>query len=153
WARATARHFTWWNADYPIESHTCVKARFVRATDGTPLGQLDMEAQGVTYAGQSPARFTGFDTADGVTACFTVKRSEQQVESVVIAVIDASGRRYLQLQPGGEYAVVDDLAAATPFPTPAVNASCLWNVNTEDCADLGTLRLDANSAPVITATL
>jgi hypothetical protein len=153
WARATARHFTWWNVDQPVSDHTCFKARFVRNSDGTVLTGLEAFAEGVTYSGTSPARVSGYDTADGVRSCFTTKRSSVATETVRLSVTLDGRRWYLASDGAGAYDLVDGTATATAFPSPTVAASCYQNVNTANCGDLGDLRLDVNLPPRLDVTV
>jgi hypothetical protein len=152
WARADAFHFTWWNVDQPITSHTCFKARLVRLADGSLLTGIEALAEGITYAGQSPARVDGFATADGQTSCFTVKRSAVTVERVRLSVAVGGRRLYLVSRGGGAYGLTPDPAQATSFDAPLADASCVFNQNTASCGDFGTLRLDLNQPPDVVLT-
>ncbi len=67
---AQVTHFTWWNADKPIDEHACL-CLTVTDGDGNPLVGVQVVAEGVTYNGRSTPRATD---AQGYV-CLTVKRS------------------------------------------------------------------------------
>ena len=70
YVEAQVTHFTWWNADHPIDEHACL-CLTVTDGDGNPLVGVQVIAEGVTYNGRSTPRATD---AQGYV-CLTVKRS------------------------------------------------------------------------------
>ncbi|MEW6380894.1 MAG: carboxypeptidase regulatory-like domain-containing protein [bacterium] len=51
YAVARATHFSWWNVDWPVETHGCIRGWVWR--DGLPLAGAHIQATGIDYQGQS----------------------------------------------------------------------------------------------------
>jgi hypothetical protein len=62
------KHFTWWNADAPWTDKSCVDALVVDS-EGLPVANAQVVAEGVTYAGVSTAQ-----TGSSGRACVEIKR-------------------------------------------------------------------------------
>ena len=62
------KHFTWWNADAPWTDKSCVDVLVVDS-EGLPVANAQVQAQGVTYAGLSSAQ-----TGSSGRACVEIKR-------------------------------------------------------------------------------
>ncbi len=159
-------HFTWWNYDQPINTHSCFKYKFVDETSGEALaGALDWSAEGVTYNGRSPERacnrdgndpVTGGNTIDGLT----VKKSTTSMTEQIRVFTHLSGVKYYLVHDGdGTYSLSQNVNDAAVFDNPQDQGSCLSNQNVENCAFLdymdagadGVLPLssDINYPPVI----
>ncbi len=136
WVCGTVSHFTWWNYDEPIETHSCFKFHFIKEGDGTPITEFQWYAEGVSYGGTSPERSCECDSDDPAPPCpfpissFTVKRNEQ---IRVYAVINNGTRYYLKDDGDGTYSLITDAASAIVFDTPDLQGSCMWNQNVENC--------------------
>lgn len=70
-------HLSWWNIDWPISSHTCIKGLIVD-TNGLPVAGASVSAFGLSYNGTSGPETTGPDGA----FCLEVMRSESVGEDV-----------------------------------------------------------------------
>jgi MYXO-CTERM domain-containing protein len=70
-------HFSSWNVDRPVQTHTCVKGRVVDQS-GSAFAGLHVYAEGVSYTGTSATITTG---ADGFFV-FDLMRSELPGENV-----------------------------------------------------------------------
>lgn len=64
-------HLSYWNIDWPIDTHQCVCGTIVDA-DGNPLAGAIVTARGITYSGSSAPVTTGVDGK----FCIDVMRSE-----------------------------------------------------------------------------
>jgi hypothetical protein len=109
-----AGHFSYWNVDWPIDTHTCVHGRVVDAA-GNPVAGAKVSIQGLTYSGTSSPQLTD----ETGTFCVDVMRSENAGEDVdndgttgetqqilVTIVHEAKGYRF------------------GPFELPTTQASC-----------------------------
>ncbi|MFM7203875.1 MAG: MopE-related protein, partial [Myxococcota bacterium] len=65
---ATVSHFSWWNADMPLEDKNCITGKAIDAT-GKPLPNLTVEATGEDYTGGSTST-----TDQNGLFCVDVKR-------------------------------------------------------------------------------
>jgi len=163
----SVQHFTWWNYDQPINTHSCFKFDVRDEATGNRLsGTIDWQAEGVTYSGTSPERACNIDANDPDTAgntidSLTVKKSDgSTIEQIRVFAYIGSGKFYLKRDGDGTYSLTQNQADATVFDTPSANASCLNNTNVDQCAFLdyldganadGILPLsaDINYPPVI----
>jgi hypothetical protein len=75
-ARGQVNHFSYWNVDWPIESHACLNGRLLTA-DGAPAAGAMVTVRGATYTGTT----TTTTDADG-RFCVDVLRSEGAGEDV-----------------------------------------------------------------------
>ena len=120
-------HFSYWNVDWPVDSHGCVTG-IVVDTQGKPVQGASVLVRGTTYSGSSETVTTG---ADG-RFCVDVMRSEGAGEDVDQDGVNGETQRVLvriaydgKVYEGGE------------FPVDVGNASC----GTGPCTDLGPLDL------------
>ena len=112
YVEAQVTHFTWWNADHPIDEHACL-CLTVTDGDGNPLVGVQVIAEGVTYNGRSTPRATD---AQGYV-CLTVKRSTNtQTEQVKIFVEQGGARFYYK-----------DDSGSTIIDTPTQQGSTIDN--------------------------
>ncbi|MBQ0719505.1 MAG: thrombospondin type 3 repeat-containing protein [Gammaproteobacteria bacterium] len=162
-------HFSWWNYDQPIETHSCFKYHFIDGDTGDSLREVfDWYAEGVTYNGTSPERLCDRDGDDPATNgadidSLTVKRTTDTANPEQIRVTTSIGGNsyYLVDNGDGSYSLSANVADAAVFNNPQLNASCLNNSNVSDCLFLdykegqaadGVLPLnvsDINLPPVI----
>lgn len=166
-------HFTWWNYDQPINTHSCFKYHFVDGVSGESLREsFDWYAQGLSYSGTSPERLCDRDADDPSTPVpnddsidsLTVKRTTDAANPEQIRVTTTLGGTpyYLVDDGDGTYSLSANELDGAVFNNPQLNASCLNNTNVSDCLFLdykegpaadGILPLDVagiNFAPVIT---
>jgi hypothetical protein len=134
-----AGHFSYWNVDWPISTHTCIRGRVVDGS-GSPVAGVKVSVQGLTYSGTSSPQMTG---ADG-TFCVDVMRSEAagedvnnngvtgETQQVLITVVQgANGYRF------------------GPYSLPTAQATC-----PDGCQDAGDLALTpANQIQVALCTV
>ncbi|WP_198245450.1 Ig-like domain-containing protein [methane-oxidizing endosymbiont of Gigantopelta aegis] len=159
-------HFTWWNYDRPVNTHSCFKYKFVDETTGEALaGAFDWYAEGVTYSGTSPERACDRDGNDPATEGntidgLTVKKSTATMTEQIRVYTQLSGAKYYLVRDGdGTYSLSQNVNNAAVFDNPQDQGSCLTNQNVENCAFLdyldagadGVLPLssDINYPPVI----
>lgn len=164
----SVNHFTWWNYDQPINTHSCFKFDVRDEVSGARLnGSFDWQAEGVTYNGTAPERACNTDANDpnvGSTIdSLTVKKSDANTtEQIRVFAYIGGSKYYLKSDGDGTYSVTSNQATATIFNTPSDNASCLNNTNVDQCAFLdyldgaaadGILPLsaDINYPPLISA--
>ncbi|MFW5740328.1 MAG: carboxypeptidase-like regulatory domain-containing protein, partial [Myxococcota bacterium] len=76
-ARGEVTHFSYWNVDWPVESHGCVGGRVLDA-DGNPAEGAVVSVRGTTYDGSSTPVTVGPDGR----FCVNVMRSEGPGEDV-----------------------------------------------------------------------
>ncbi len=166
-------HFSWWNYDQPINTHSCFKYHFIDGDSGESLREsFDWYAQGLSYSGTSPERLCDRDSDDPATPApnadsidsLTVKRTTDAANPEQIRVTTTlGGTTYYLVDDGdGTYSLSTDVLDGAVFNNPQLNASCLNNTNVSDCLFLdykegvaanGILPLDVagiNFAPVIT---
>jgi len=166
-------HFSWWNYDQPINTHSCFKYHFIdEGSDESLRDAFDWYAQGVSYSGTSPERLCDRDGNDPATPApnddsvdsLTVKRTTDTANPEQIRVTTTlDGTAYYLVDDGdGTYSLSTDVLDGAVFNNPEFNASCLNNTNVSDCLFLdykegaaanGVLPLDVggiNFAPVIT---
>lgn len=78
YAEGKVTHFSWWNADKPVDQHACICGTVVDENDA-PMAGIQISATGVSYNGSSyPAQ----TDAQG-KACVTVKRSTAETTETV----------------------------------------------------------------------
>ena len=70
-------HFSYWNVDWPVDTHTCICGRIVSAP-GVPVVGATVSVRGVTYTGSTSPQVTGVDG----TFCADVMRSELPGEDI-----------------------------------------------------------------------
>ena len=165
-------HFSWWNYDQPINTHSCFKYHFVDADSGNSLRDaFNWYAEGKTYNGTSPERLCDLDGNDPVAPApnddsidsLTVKRTTVALSPEQIRVTTTIGgnKYYLVRNPlDGTYGLSANINEAEIFDNPTANASCLNNTNVADCLFLDykegvgsdgilELRSDINLPPII----
>lgn len=135
-------HFTWWNYDQPINTHSCFKFDVRDEATGNRLsGNIDWQAEGVTYSGTSQERACSVDANDpnvGSTIdSLTVKKSDgSTIEQIRVFAYIGNNKFYLKRDGDGTYSLTQNQADATVFNNPSANASCLNNTNVDQCAFL-----------------
>lgn len=154
-------HFSWWNYDQPIVTHSCFSYQMIDEATNLPIAGLDWYAEGSTYNGSSPSRAcTG---GSGSFASFTVKISDpndlNNPERIRVFTYVAGTKFYLVSDNDGTYRLTP--SGGTLFETPTVNGSCLSGTLSGSCTLLdfddinpdGILPVDMdniNLPPVIT---
>lgn len=121
-------HLSWWNIDWPISSHTCIRGLIVD-TNGLPVSGAAVLAFGTTYTGRSGPETTGPDGS----FCLEVMRSETVGEDV-----DGNGTTGETQQVQLTVRSVADQHAFGPFAVPTTSATCGSGVG----LDVSALRLD-----------
>jgi hypothetical protein len=86
YARGKVTHFSWWNADRPVNEHACLCAT-VEDQNSVPLPGVEIVADGVSYNGTSYPALTG---ADG-KACVNVKRSSSAASPETVKIKARAG--------------------------------------------------------------
>jgi MYXO-CTERM domain-containing protein len=129
------RHFSTFNCDAPVNERGCVKGCLVTA-EGQALGNLQVNASGVTYTGSAGGVITASD------GCFAtdLMRSELAGEDV-----DGNGKQgeifQAQLVANGALGVF----VGAPFDTPSVRGTVGGSVSCRpadcDCIDLGDIEV------------
>ena len=76
-AASDVTHFSYWNVDWPVESHACISGHVIDA-DGNPVAGATINITGVTYTGTSSPQTTD---ENGIF-CVDVMRSEAPGEDV-----------------------------------------------------------------------
>ena len=77
YARSEATHFSYWNVDYPVETHACVSGTITDAS-GDPVAGARINLSGLSYTGTSSTVITD---ADG-HFCVDVMRNENTGEDL-----------------------------------------------------------------------
>jgi len=120
YAAGNITHLSYWNIDWPVETHGCVTGRIVDAHEN-PVSGAVLTAHGITYTGTSSPRTT--DSTGSF--CIEVMKGSQ----ISIGVY-ANGKHY---QIG-------------PITVPDNPATCAQG----NCLDLGSVPLDAGHEVVVT---
>jgi hypothetical protein len=133
------RHFSTFNCDAPVEERGCVKGCLVTA-EGEALGNIQVNASGVSYTGSAGAVITGSD------GCFAtdLMKSELADEDV-----DSNGKRgetfQAQLTASAAIGVFVGAAFDTPTVRGTVRASASGTVSCRpadcSCIDLGDIEV------------
>jgi hypothetical protein len=135
-AVANIPHLSYWNIDWPIDTHGCVAGRVVDKL-GNPVANAVITASGITYTGISSPKTTA---ADG-RFCFDVMRSEDTNEDLNNnGITGEASSIVLTVYADGKYYKFDNITV------PVTPATC----STSGCKELGDISLDA-SHEVITA--
>ena len=140
-------HFSWWNYDRPVSTHSCFKYHFIDKDTGTSLRDaFDWYGEGITYSGASPERLCDRDGNDPVTPApgdttidsLTMKLSEDAASPEQIRVTTTLGgtKYYLVANGDGSYGLSTNVVDGEVFDNPTANASCLRNSNVDDCVFL-----------------
>jgi hypothetical protein len=130
-------HLSWWNLDWPISSHTCIKGLIVD-TNGVPVTGASVQAFGLTYNGTSGPETTG---PDGLL-CLEVMRSELPGEDVDgDGTLGETQQVQLKVQSG------TNLFSFGPFSSPTSAATCTNGIG----LDVGSLVL--NNASLLTVSM
>ncbi|WP_419659446.1 uncharacterized protein Dvar_83390 [Desulfosarcina variabilis str. Montpellier] len=77
YAKSEATHFSYWNVDYPVETHACVSGT-ITDTDGAPVAGARVSISGISYTGTSSSVVT--DAAGHF--CIDVMRNEDADEDL-----------------------------------------------------------------------
>ena len=124
-------HLSWWNIDWPISSHTCIKG-LILDTNGLPVSGASVSAFGLTYNGTSGPDTTG---PDGLF-CLEIMRSEQPGEDVDgDSTLGETQQVQLKVQSG------TSLFSFGPFSGPSSAATCTNGTG----LDVGSLILNNSS--------
>jgi hypothetical protein len=122
-------HLSWWNIDWPISSHTCIKGLLLD-TNGTPVSGASVAAVGLTYSGRTGPEITGPDGK----FCLEIMRSEADGEDVDgDNILGETQKLQLKVASGS------DQYAFGPFTSPVASATCTNGSG----LDVGSLYLDA----------
>lgn len=116
-ARGAVRHFSYWNVDWPVESHACLSGRLLTA-DGGPAAGAMVTVRGTTYTGTS----TTTTDADG-NFCVDVLRSEGAAEDVDQDGVAGETQR-VAIRAVHRARVYDLGDAAVPQASATCNAGC-----------------------------
>ncbi|MFH7321299.1 PKD domain-containing protein [Desulfurivibrio sp. D14AmB] len=123
YARAYARHLSWWNVDVPVDQHAVVCVDVVDEDD-EPLANVQVEARGVTFQSSTYAT-----TASDGRACMTVKRSTDESNPETITVhgrLGSFGRTYDVTDAEEGDPVTDEIYV------PTADGSTIRNTNPEN---------------------
>lgn len=123
-------HFSYWNVDWPVETHACIQGRVVD-DEGNPVSGATVTVRGVTYSGTSTPQLT--DSSGRF--CVDVMRSEGPGEDIdndgvtgetqkVIITVSYQGKLYRY-----EETAVPETSGSCP----------------SDCLDAGDLSLSQES--------
>jgi hypothetical protein len=135
YAAGEIKHLSYWNIDWPVETHGCVAGRIVDST-GRPVAGAVVTAKGVTYTGSSAP----VSTQESGRFCIDVMRSEGPDED-----LNDNGARgepsriSLTAYANGKYY---QLGAHT---VPISPATCALG----GCLELGDIALDASREVVV----
>ncbi|MBN1610123.1 MAG: carboxypeptidase regulatory-like domain-containing protein [Polyangiaceae bacterium] len=81
--RVRVSHFSWWNADVPIDERDCVTGT-ITDCHGDPVSGASVSARGLDYRGESSA----YPDADG-SYCVDIKRGSE-VDLLVVGTVDGN---------------------------------------------------------------
>ncbi|MCP4352366.1 MAG: hypothetical protein GY795_43460, partial [Desulfobacterales bacterium] len=141
WMCGSVSHFTWWNFDKPVTSHSCFKFTFVKDSDGTPVTGFEWYAEGITYSGKSPERPCNCDDDDPAPcdeknkiSSFTVKKTTDPSKPEQIRVYTIqNGVRYYLKDNNGAFSLITDMSQASVFDASDVQGSCTRNRDVDQC--------------------
>ena len=126
-ARGDVQHFSYWNVDWPVDSHACVTGTITDA-DGNPVEGATVMPRGVTYTGTSTPQTTGRDGR----FCIDVMRSEGPNEDV-----DQDGIRGETQRVGMRISYRGKVYDGGEYDIPTSQGSC----GTGGCRDVGAISL------------
>lgn len=128
-ARSQVGHFSYWNVDWPVDSHACVSGVITDA-EGLAASGATVLVRGVTYTGSSEGVTVG---ADG-RFCVPVMRSEGPGEDVDQDGVPGETQKIrIRVTHRGKLYDIGE------FDVPATQGTC----GGAGCANLGTLQLTA----------
>ena len=132
--RAEVGHFSWWNADVPIDERDCVSGTVVDC-NGDPVPGASVKAMGIDYRGETGA----YPDAAG-TFCFDIKRGGS-VEVTAIGSVNGNlvGRR-TQLTGADRGASCDEGSGCTTLD---IALPCDPDASDLDCRDSALLPCDS----------
>ena len=129
YAMGQIAHLSYWNIDWPIETHGCVSGELIDSS-GNPVSGALVSARGISYTGTSSPLTTG----DTGRFCVDVMRSEATAEDLNNNGITGEETQVaLSAYLNGKYY---NLGTHTIPPTPATCA-------TSGCVELGKIKLGA----------
>lgn len=130
-------HFTWWNYDQPITTHSCFHFSIIDEASQQELTDFNWSAEGVTYSGSSPNRSCTNSIPESFNS-LTVKVSTDvnNPEQIRVYSLISGSRFYLLSDGDGTYTLTTSQQDATVFDTPTVNGSCLSGTLTGQCMPL-----------------
>lgn len=137
YARSSVNHFSYWNVDWPIESHTCITGTIVDE-NGDPAEGATVTVSGVTYGGTSTPQTVG---PDG-TFCVDVMKSE-----IVGEDVDQDGITNETQQVTIRVFHEGQIYEGGTFDSPEAQGTC----SAGTCTDLGPIPL--SEATRLTTTL
>ncbi|MCP4105702.1 MAG: hypothetical protein GY749_09215 [Desulfobacteraceae bacterium] len=141
WMCGSVSHFTWWNFDKPVTSHSCFKFTFVKELDGSPVTGFEWYAEGATYSGKAPERPCNCDDNDPAPcdernniSSFTVKKTTDSSKPEQIRVYTVkNGVRYYLKDNNGAFSLITDMSQAPVFDAPDAQGSCTRNRDVDQC--------------------
>lgn len=154
-------HFSWWNYDRPITSHSCMYYDVQNISTNDAVDNLEWQVEGVTYSGSSPARACESSNKDSAFDSITVKISTNNdaPEKIRMFTLLGGSKFYLSSVDNETYTLTQEVSGASVFQTPTENGSCISGNETGNCLPLdhehdadGIIHLDTNInlPPVIT---
>ena len=151
YAQAKVTHFTWWNVDKPMDQHACLCTTVVDE-DNSPMADVQLIAEGITYNGRSRPVNTNA-VGEG---CVTVKRSTESVTEQIRLFVELGNVQF-------SYDVIDAVEGdvdSNAISTPTIEGSTIYN--TGQCVDLnnniairydgrinGKVTFEGSSTPVV----
>jgi hypothetical protein len=172
-------HFTWWNYDRPINTHSCFKFHFVYESTGVYADDLVWNLEGVNWSGGAWERKCDCDANDPGASITPPEPPAfgscpvNQIDSFTVLISPAGGpaytsrvytlldgvKYYLKDDGDGTYSLTTTVADALIVDNPSTQGSCFAQSNVENCVFLdyqdtlapnGILPLATpNRAPVI----
>lgn len=148
YASIEAAHFSTWNIDQPVSTHTCVKGRLVNP-DGTPKAGAQVTVKGVSYDGWL---FEVTADSDGRFAMGAMK-SEGPGEDV-----DGNGVTGETFRARVALVFGDQVLEGPEFDTPTLNKRIIENKGLNclpaacECPDLGDVVVTPHVARICTIT-
>jgi len=131
YARATVSHFSYWNVDWPIETHTCITGTIVDE-NGNPAEGATVTVSGVTYGGSSTPQTVGVDGR----FCVDIMKSE-----IVGEDVDNDGIPNETQQVAIRVFHEGEVYDGGTFDSPAAQGTCAAGT----CTDLGEIPLNAST--------
>jgi hypothetical protein len=153
-------HFSWWNYDQPISTHSCMKYSIESEFGDVNINALSWFVEGGSYNGTSPSRSCSNDNGSTQFDSFTVKitTDTDNPEQIKVYTNIGGSKFYLLADGDNTFSLTQSSVDAAIFNTPDVQGSCLSNTQSGTCMNLdhqtdnnGVLPLsaDVNLPPVI----
>ncbi|MEQ1528221.1 MAG: hypothetical protein ABL925_02820, partial [Methylococcales bacterium] len=136
YAAGNIAHLSYWNIDWPIETHGCVAGRLVDSL-GNPVADAVVTASGTTYTGTS----SPLTTSSSGRFCIDVMRSEAAGEDLNNNGIPGEQSQIaFTVFSNGKYYKFG------PYTVPPTPATC----STSGCLELGDIKLEADKEVALT---